>query len=108
LTPWFVGRWSGRLLNIHPALLPHFKGLDTHRRAIASGAKRHGATVHFVVAEIDAGPIIAQEAIDVRDDDTEAALAERVLEVEHRLYPRALREVAAGRTKLTASRADNG
>ena len=86
----------------------HFKGLDTHRRAIASGAKRHGATVHFVVAEIDAGPIIAQEAIDVRDDDTEAALAERVLEVEHRLYPRALREVAAGRTKLTASRADNG
>ena len=108
LTPWFVGRWSGRLLNIHPALLPDFKGLDTHRRAIASGAKRHGATVHFVVAEIDAGPIIAQEAIDVRDDDTEAALAERVLEVEHRLYPRALREVAAGRTKLTASRADNG
>jgi phosphoribosylglycinamide formyltransferase 1 len=108
LTPWFVGRWSGRLLNIHPALLPHFKGLDTHRRAIASGAKRHGATVHFVVAEIDAGPIIAQEAIDVRDDDTEAALAERVLEVEHRLYPRALREVAANRTKLTASRADNG
>jgi phosphoribosylglycinamide formyltransferase-1 len=108
LTPWFVGRWSGRLLNIHPALLPHFKGLDTHRRAIASGAKRHGATVHFVVAEIDAGPIIAQEAIDVRDDDTEAALAERVLEVEHRLYPRALREVAAGRTKLTASQADNG
>ena len=108
LTPWFVGRWSGRLLNIHPALLPHFKGLDTHRRAIAAGAKRHGATVHFVVVEIDAGPIIAQEAIDVRDDDTEAALAERVLEVEHRLYPRALREVAAGRTKLTASRADNG
>jgi len=108
LTPWFVARWSGRLLNIHPALLPHFKGLDTHRRAIAAGAKRHGATVHFVVVEIDAGPIIAQEAIDVRDDDTEAALAERVLEVEHRLYPRALREVAAGRTKLTASRADNG
>ena len=108
LTPWFVGRWSGRLLNIHPALLPHFKGLDTHRRAIAACAKRHGATVHFVVVEIDAGPIIAQEAIDVRDDDTEAALAERVLEVEHRLYPRALREVAAGRTKLTASQADNG
>ena len=108
LTPWFVGRWSGRLLNIHPALLPHFKGLDTHRRAIAAGAKRHGATVHFVVAEIDAGPVIAQEAIDVRNDDTEAALAKRVLEVEHRLYPRALREVAAGRTKLTASRADNG
>jgi phosphoribosylglycinamide formyltransferase-1 len=102
LTPWFVARWSGRLLNIHPALLPHFKGLDTHRRAIAAGAKRHGATVHFVVAEIDAGPIVAQEAIDVRDDDTEAALAKRVLEIEHRLYPRALREVAEGRAKLTA------
>jgi len=108
LTPWFVARWSGRLLNIHPALLPHFKGLDTHRRAIAAGAKRHGATVHFVVAEIDAGPVIAKEAIDVRNDDTEAALAERVLEVEHRLYPRALREVAEGRAKLTASRPDNG
>src|ERR1700689_133709 len=108
LTPWFVGRWSGRLLNIHPSLLPDFKGPDTHRRAIAAGAKHHGATVHFVVAEIDAGPVVAQEAIDVRNDDTEAALAKRVLEVEHRLYPRALREVAEGRAKLTASRADNG
>jgi phosphoribosylglycinamide formyltransferase-1 len=108
LTPWFVARWSGRLLNIHPALLPHFKGLDTHRRAIAAGAKRHGATVHFVVAEIDAGPVVAQEAIDVRNDDTEAALAKRVLEVEHRLYPRALREVAEGRATLPASRPENG
>ena len=108
LTPWFVARWSGRLLNIHPSLLPDFKGLDTHRRAIAAGAKHHGATVHFVVAEIDAGPVIAQEAIDVRNDDTEAALAKRVLEVEHRLYPRALREVAAGRAKLSTSRAENG
>jgi phosphoribosylglycinamide formyltransferase 1 len=103
LTPWFVTRWSGRLLNIHPALLPDFKGLDTHRRAIEAGAKRHGATVHFVVAEIDAGPIIAQEAIDVRNDDTEAALAQRVLEIEHRLYPRALRAVAEGRAKLAGS-----
>jgi phosphoribosylglycinamide formyltransferase 1 len=108
LTPWFVARWSGRLLNIHPSLLPDFKGLDTHRRAIAAGAKHHGATVHFVVAEIDAGPVIAQEAIDVRNDDTEAALAKRVLEVEHRLYPRALREVAEGRAKLTASRPGEG
>jgi phosphoribosylglycinamide formyltransferase-1 len=108
LTPWFVARWSGRLLNIHPALLPHFKGLDTHRRAIAAGAKRHGATVHFVVAEIDAGPVVAQEAIDVRNDDTEAALAKRVLEVEHRLYPRALREVAEGRATLTAPRPGEG
>jgi phosphoribosylglycinamide formyltransferase 1 len=107
LTPWFVTRWSGRLLNIHPALLPHFKGLDTHRRAIAAGAKRHGATVHFVVAEVDAGPVVAQEGIDVRSDDTEAALAERVLEVEHRLYPRALREVAEGRAMPTASRPGN-
>jgi phosphoribosylglycinamide formyltransferase 1 len=100
LTPWFVARWSGRLLNIHPSLLPDFKGLDTHRRAIAAGAKRHGATVHFVVAEIDAGPVVAQEAIEVRNDDTEAALAKRVLEIEHRLYPRALGEVAKGRAKL--------
>ena len=107
LTPWFVGRWSGRLLNIHPALLPQFKGLDTHRRAIAAGAKQHGATVHFVVAEIDAGPIIAQESIEVRKDDSEAALARRVLEVEHRLYPRALRAVAEGRAKLHAPAADN-
>jgi phosphoribosylglycinamide formyltransferase 1 len=108
LTPWFVARWSGRLLNIHPSLLPDFKGLDTHRRAIAAGAKRHGATVHFVVAEIDAGPVVAQEAIDVRNDDTEAALAKRVLEIEHRLYPRALREVAEGRATLPASRPENG
>src|SRR5579863_6126292 len=107
LTPWFVGRWSGRLLNIHPALLPQFKGLDTHRRAIEAGAKRHGATVHFVVTELDAGPIIAQEAIDVRNDDTEAALAERVLELEHRLYPRALRAVAEGRAKLGGGRPDD-
>lgn len=108
LSSWFVARWSGRLLNIHPALLPQFKGLDTHRRAIAAGATRHGATVHFVVAEIDAGPIVAQESIDVRGDDTEATLAERVLEIEHRLYPRALREVAEGRAKPGTIRPDNG
>jgi len=107
LTPWFVARWSGRLINIHPALLPQFKGLDTHRRAIEAGTRRHGATVHFVVAEIDAGQIIAQESIEVHDDDTEAALAERVLELEHRLYPRALRAVAEGRAKLGPSPADN-
>jgi phosphoribosylglycinamide formyltransferase 1 len=106
LTPWFVARWSGRLLNVHPALLPQFKGLDTHRRAIEAGAKRHGATVHFVVAEIDAGPIIAQEAIDVRSGETEATLAGRVLEVEHRLYPRALRAVAEGQARLGATGSD--
>jgi len=97
LTPWFVGRWSGRMLNIHPALLPQFKGLDTHRRALATGVKRHGATVHFVVAEMDSGPIVAQDWVPVLEGDTEETLARRVLEVEHRLYPQALRAVAEGR-----------
>lgn len=103
LTPWFVTRWSGRVLNIHPALLPQFKGLHTHRRALAAGVKRHGATVHFVVPEVDAGPIVAQDWIAVRENDTEETLAERVLEVEHRIYPRALRAVADGRASLAAS-----
>jgi len=97
LTPWFVGRWSGRMLNIHPALLPQFKGLDTHRRALAAGVKRHGATVHFVVAEMDSGPIVAQDWVPVLEGDTEETLARRVLKVEHRLYPQALRAVAEGR-----------
>jgi phosphoribosylglycinamide formyltransferase 1 len=100
LTPWFVLRWSGRMLNIHPSLLPQFKGLDTHRRALEAGAERHGATVHFVVAEMDAGPIVAQESIAVRADDTEETLAARVLELEHRIYPRALRAVAHGQTTV--------
>jgi phosphoribosylglycinamide formyltransferase-1 len=103
LTPWFVTRWSGRMLNIHPALLPQFKGLQTHRRALAAGVKRHGATVHFVVPEMDAGPIVAQDSIAVRDGDTEETLAERVLEVEHRIYPRALRMVAEGRASLVST-----
>jgi len=103
LTPWFVDRWSGRMLNIHPALLPHFKGLHTHRRALEAGVKRHGATVHFVVPELDAGPIVAQEWIAVREGDTEEALAKRVLEVEHRIYPRALRALAEGRARLTTA-----
>jgi phosphoribosylglycinamide formyltransferase-1 len=101
-TPWFVSRWSGRLLNIHPALLPQFKGLDTHRRALEAGVKQHGATVHFVAAEVDSGPIIAQEAVPVVPDDTEETLARRVLEVEHRIYPQALRLVAEGRAALIA------
>src|SRR5664280_3723424 len=87
LTPGFVGLWPGRLLNIHPALLPAFKGLDTHKRALEAGAKIHGATVHFVVAELDAGPIVAQGAVAVRAGDSEATLAARVLAVEHRIYP---------------------
>jgi phosphoribosylglycinamide formyltransferase 1 len=100
LTPWFVTRWSGRLLNIHPALLPEFKGLHTHRRALAAGAKRHGATVHFVVAETDSGPIIAQESVPVVEGDSEETLAARVLEIEHRIYPQALRLVAEGRVNF--------
>jgi phosphoribosylglycinamide formyltransferase 1 len=94
LTPWFVNRWSGRTLNIHPSLLPQFKGLHTHRRALEAGVKRHGATVHFVAAEMDAGPIVMQDSVAVHENDTEEALAARVLELEHQIYPRALRAVA--------------
>ena len=100
LTPWFVTGWSGHLLNIHPALLPEFKGLHTHRRALAAGVKRHGATVHFVVAETDSGPIIIQESVPVVEGDSEETLAARVLEIEHRIYPQALRLVAEGRVNL--------
>src|SRR5581483_9753269 len=94
LTAGFVGQWQGRLLNIHPALLPAFKGLDTHKRAIDAGAKIHGATVHFVVAEMDSGPIIAQGAVTVHAGEDEEALAARVLKVEHQIYPLALKLVA--------------
>jgi phosphoribosylglycinamide formyltransferase 1 len=103
LTPWFVAHWSGRMLNIHPALLPQFKGLHTHRRALEAGVKRHGATVHFVVPEVDAGPIVEQDSVAVRDDDTEDTLAARVLEIEHRIYPRALRALAEGRVSIASS-----
>ncbi len=90
------------MLNIHPALLPQFKGLHTHRRALEAGAVRHGATVHFVVPEMDSGPIVAQESIAVMKDDTEETLAARVLAVEHRIYPQALRLVAEGKAKLSS------
>ena len=100
LTPWLVRRWEGRMLNIHPALLPAFKGLDTHERALAAGVKQHGATVHFVVPEMDAGPIIAQAAVPVHDGDTADKLAARVLAEEHRLYPAALKLVAEGRVAV--------
>jgi len=103
LSPWFVARWSGRLINIHPALLPQFKGLHTHRRALAAGVKRHGATVHFVVPETDSGPIIVQESVPVIDGDTEETLSARVLEVEHRIYPQALRLVAEGLATFAAA-----
>jgi len=91
------------MLNIHPALLPQFKGLDTHRRALEAGVERHGATVHFVVPEMDSGPIVAQESVPVLDGDTEETLAQRVLEVEHRIYPQALRLVAEGRVTFPPS-----
>jgi phosphoribosylglycinamide formyltransferase-1 len=104
LTAPFVEHWQGRMINIHPALLPAFKGLNTHKRAIQAGAKVHGATVHFVVPEIDAGPILAQGAVTVRPDDTEAALATRVLKVEHRIYPLALKLVAEGRVRVENGR----
>jgi len=103
LTPGFVGLWSGRMLNIHPALLPQFKGLDTHRRALEAGVEHHGATVHFVVPEMDSGPIVAQESVPVLEGDTEETLARRVLEAEHRIYPQALRLVAEGRATFSAS-----
>ena len=86
LTPWLVSRWNDRMINIHPALLPSYKGLDTHERALADGVKIHGATVHFVVPEMDSGPIIVQGAVGVRDDDTPDTLAARVIAVEHRIY----------------------
>jgi phosphoribosylglycinamide formyltransferase-1 len=86
LTPGFVEHYAGRMLNIHPSLLPSFPGLHTHRQALAAGVKLHGATVHFVTAALDHGPIVAQQAIAVQADDTEASLAGRVLEIEHQLY----------------------
>lgn len=90
LTPHFVSQWEGRMINIHPSLLPSFKGLNTHQRAIDAGVKFGGCTVHFVSAEMDAGPIIIQAAVPIAQDDTEQSLAARVLESEHRIYAKAL------------------
>jgi phosphoribosylglycinamide formyltransferase-1 len=97
LTPAFVARYEGRLLNIHPSLLPAFPGLHTHRQALEQGIKIHGCTVHFVTARLDHGPIVAQAAVPVLPGDIEDALAARVLEQEHRIYPRALRWFLEGR-----------
>jgi phosphoribosylglycinamide formyltransferase-1 len=91
LTPGFVARYAGRMLNIHPSLLPAFPGLDTHARALAAGVKVHGCTVHFVTEALDAGPIVIQAAVPVLPGDSAAGLAARVLEQEHRIYPRAAR-----------------
>jgi phosphoribosylglycinamide formyltransferase-1 len=104
LTPWFVGQWQGRLLNIHPALLPAYRGLDTHARALADGVKIHGCTVHFVVPALDEGPIIAQAAVAVLDSDTPESLAARVLLEEHVIYPAALACVAEGRLRVEGNR----
>ena len=95
----FVERWRGRMINIHPSLLPAFKGLNTHARALDAGAKTHGCTVHYVEPELDSGPIILQAEVPVLPGDDEATLAARVLKEEHRLYPAALRLVAEGRDK---------
>jgi phosphoribosylglycinamide formyltransferase-1 len=96
----FVQRWHGRMLNIHPSLLPSFPGLDPHGQALSAGVKISGATVHFVIPETDAGPIVMQGAVAVDDDDTPDTLSARILEIEHRIYPDALRLVASGRIRL--------
>lgn len=101
LTPWFAERWRDRLLNIHPSILPAFKGLDTHTRALETGVRWHGCTVHYVRAEMDAGPIIGQAVVPVLPDDDADRLASRVLAAEHRLYPAAVRLVAEGRARVT-------
>jgi phosphoribosylglycinamide formyltransferase 1 len=94
LSPSLVERWKGRLLNIHPSLLPNLRGLNTHERALAQGLAEHGCTVHFVTAELDAGPIVAQARVPVLPGDDVAALAARVLKEEHRIYPEALNAIA--------------
>ena len=104
LTPEFVGRYDGRMLNIHPSLLPAFTGLHTHRRAIEAGCKLAGATVHFVSAELDHGPIVAQAAVPVLADDDETSLAARVLAAEHVLYPRAVGWFVRGELELSGGR----
>ena len=104
LSPGFVESWRDAILNIHPSLLPAYPGLDTHARALAAGADTHGATVHFVRAETDTGPIIVQEAVPVLQGDTPERLARRVLEAEHRIYPLALGLVASGRATVAGDR----
>ncbi|SHM29273.1 phosphoribosylglycinamide formyltransferase [Bradyrhizobium lablabi] len=99
-TAEFVQRWSGKMLNIHPSLLPSFPGLDPHGQVLKAGVKISGATVHFVIPETDAGPIVMQGAVGVADGDTAETLAQRILGVEHRIYPEALRLLAEGKVRL--------
>ncbi len=100
LTPGFTKAWHGRVINIHPALLPSFKGLHTHRRALEAGVKLHGCSVHFVTADLDDGPLIVQAAVPVLDGDDEDSLAQRVLTAEHRIYPLAVKLIGEGRVHL--------
>ena len=104
LTPEFVAHYANRMINIHPSLLPAFTGLHTHQRALDSGVRLHGCTVHFVTAELDHGPIIAQAAVPIQDGDTATTLATRVLAAEHQLYPQAVRWFAEGRLQLAGQR----
>jgi phosphoribosylglycinamide formyltransferase-1 len=104
LTPGFVTHWHDRMINIHPSLLPAYRGLNTHERAIADGVRFTGCTVHYVRPDCDAGPIIAQAAVPVAPDDTPQALAERVLLSEHQIYPEAVRLIAEGRTRIENER----
>lgn len=106
LTPYLVERWAGRMLNIHPSLLPAFPGLDTHARALQAGVKLHGCTVHIVTQAMDEGPILAQAAVPVLPDDTADSLAARVLAQEHVIYPAALRLFALGQTGLAPAATD--
>ena len=106
MTPSFVERWRGAMINIHPALLPAFKGLATHERALEAGVRIHGCTVHYVTPGMDEGPIIAQAAVPVLPGDTAERLAARVLEAEHRLYPAALARVARGEAPIISGRVE--
>lgn len=108
LTPAFTARYQGRMLNIHPSLLPAFPGLHTHAQAIAMGCKVAGCTVHFVTAELDHGPIVAQGVVEVRDDDTPETLAARVLTLEHQLYPEAVRRFASGELQIADGKVRSG
>jgi len=105
LSDWFASRWQGRMINIHPSLLPLFKGTHVHEQALQAGVRVSGCTVHFVVPELDAGPIIAQATVPVKSDDTPETLAARVLVEEHKLYPAALKLLAEGKVRLEAGRA---
>ena len=104
LTDDFVERWRGRMLNIHPSLLPAFKGTNTHHQALLAGVASHGATVHFVVPELDSGPIVMQAEVPVLPGDTEEKLAARVLKEEHKIYPAALKLLASGKIRIEGDR----